>query len=163
MTNNGARIRLAQSALCFPKRSVQLFRWHQVLTWSANVPYVDDIIQNRKQHAVMDRRQCDDENLIGARGTWFTKTLQPANSFIPFVRFQWVNRLTLSGMSVGPLFPVDRTGHLVLQVRQLGSNDLSAENLEGAVKRQSQKKPRKTESRSIASSQSSWAAKCDGR
>ena len=28
--------------------------------------------------------------------------------FIPFVRFQWVNVLTLSGMSIGPLSPVTR-------------------------------------------------------
>ena len=33
--------------------------------------------------------------------------------FNPLVGFQWVRRLTLSGMSVGPLFPVDRTGRLV--------------------------------------------------
>lgn len=42
-------------------------------------------------------------------------------SFIPLVRFQWVIRLILSEMSVGPLFPVDRTGHLVCRNRQVGS------------------------------------------
>ena len=35
--------------------------------------------------------------------------------FNPFVRFQWVNRLTMSRMSVGPLFPVGLPGRLVQQ------------------------------------------------